>query len=92
MTRRQIGGLTDVRSERIVRLVGGAFCRGLRVTVDFDREAFVGTGVYLFAAVLERFLGLYTSLNSFTQLVARCQQDEEPLGTWAPRAGEQILL
>ena len=52
------------------------FCRGIEVTVEFDEEQYVGTGVYLFASVLERFLGLYASLNSFTQLVARTRQRE----------------
>ena len=81
-----------MRSERIVRMVGGALCRGTRVAIDFDREHFAGTSPYLLAAVLERFLGLYASINSFTQLVARVPPDEEPLHTWPPRAGEQALL
>ena len=68
------------------------FCRGLEVTVQFDEEKFVGSGVFLFASVLEKFLGLYTSLNSFTQLIATTQQREGPLKKWPPRAGEQILL
>jgi type VI secretion system protein ImpG len=42
--------------------------------------------------VLERFLGLYSSLNSFSQLVAISKQREEPLKRWPPRAGDQILL
>jgi type VI secretion system protein ImpG len=42
--------------------------------------------------VLEKFFGLYTSLNSFAQLVAITRQREEPLKRWPPRAGEQILL
>ncbi len=92
VTRRQIAAITRIETERIVRLINGAFCRGLRVKMDLDREGFVGSGAYLFAAVIECFLGLYTSLNSFTQLVARVEQDEEPLRTWPPRAGEQILL
>ncbi len=68
------------------------FCRGLEVTIEFDEEKYVGSGVFLFAAVLERFLGLYTSLNSFTQLIVKTQQREEILKRWPPRAGEQILL
>lgn len=92
VTRQQIAGIRDVKSSRVVRNVGGAFCRGLKVTVDFDREHFVGTSPYLLAAVLDRFLGLYTSLNAFSQLVARMPPEEEPLHIWPPRAGEQILL
>ena len=42
--------------------------------------------------VLERFLGLSVSLNSFTQLVARTRQREEVLRRWSPRAGAKILL
>jgi type VI secretion system protein ImpG len=92
VTRRQIAGVMGVDTDRVVRNVGGAFCRGLRVTVDFDREHFAGTSPYVLAAVLERFLGLYVSINSFSQLVARMPPDEELVSRWPPRAGEQILL
>jgi type VI secretion system protein ImpG len=64
----------------------------MEVTIQFDEEKYVGSGVFLFASVLEKFLGLYATLNSFTQLVATTQQREEPLRQWPPRAGEQILL
>lgn len=89
---RQIEGIRDVTGARIVRMVNGALCRGIRVTIDFDREHFAGTSPYLLAAVLDRFLGLYTSINSFTQLVARMPPDEEPLHTWPPRAGDHLLV
>lgn len=91
-TRRQIAGIRDVRSERVVRSVHGAFCRGLRVTLELDREHFAGTSPYLLAAVLDRFLGLYTAINAFTQLVVRMAPDQETVYTWPPRAGEQTLL
>ena len=91
-TRRQISGIRSLSSVRTIRNVGGAFCRGLKVTIDFEREHFAGTSPYLLASVLECFLGLYASINSFTQLVARMPPEEEPLHTWPPRAGEQTLL
>jgi type VI secretion system protein ImpG len=53
---------------------------------------FAGGGVFLFAAVLERFLGLYVTVNSFNQLVARTSQREEVLKRWPPRTGDQVLL
>jgi type VI secretion system protein ImpG len=52
----------------------------------------VGGGVYLFASVLEHFLGHYASLNSFSQLVATTRQRKEVLREWAPRAGQKILM
>lgn len=93
---RQITGITDVRSRRVVArppsMGWNGFCRGLEVTIEFDEEKFVGSGVFLFASVLEKFLGLYSSLNSFSQLVAITKQREEPLKRWPPKAGDQILL
>jgi type VI secretion system protein ImpG len=95
-TRAAIEGVRNVRSRRVVGRVGGhvsgGFCRGLEVTLQLDEEKFTGGGVFLFASVLERFLGLYTSLNSFTKTVVTTQQREEPLRRWPPRAGEQVLL
>ena len=96
VVQQQIAGIADVRSRRVVArpasMSWNGFCRGIEVTVEFDEAQYVGSGVYLFAAVLEKFLGLYASLNSFVQLIARTKQREEPLHRWPPRAGEQILL
>ncbi|MDQ6700321.1 MAG: type VI secretion system baseplate subunit TssF, partial [Acidobacteriota bacterium] len=50
------------------------------------------SGVFLFASVLETFLGLYASMNSFSQLVARTRQRKEALKQWPPRAGRRILI
>jgi type VI secretion system protein ImpG len=94
--RQQIDGITQLTGRQVVRrprsMPWNGFCRGLEVTIEFDEEKYVGSGVFLFAAVLEKFLGLYTSLNSFTQLIAKTRQREEALKRWPPRAGEQILL
>jgi type VI secretion system protein ImpG len=93
---RQISGITDLRSRRhfarVVSEHGISFARGIRVEMEFDEDLFVGSGVFLFASVLEHFLGLYASLNSFTQLVVRTKQRKEVLREWRPRAGQKILL
>jgi type VI secretion system protein ImpG len=94
--RKQIAGIVALSSQpHIARMVsehGVVFAQGLKVSVDMDEDAFVGTGVFLFLAVLERFLGMYTALNSFTQLTAKTQQRKGVLKQWPPRSGEQILL
>ena len=93
---KQIQGIVELASQRhfarVVSENGIAFARGTRVEMLFDEEQFVGGGVYLFASVLEYFLGLYVSMNSFSQLVARTQQRKEALREWLPRAGQSILL
>ncbi len=94
--RQLIDGIVSVGGRRVVGRVGGAaaagFCRGVEVTVEFDEQKYVDSGVFLFACVLERFLGLYASINSFSQMVARTRQGEGTLKRWPPRAGEQVLL
>ncbi|MEX2558704.1 MAG: type VI secretion system baseplate subunit TssF, partial [Pirellulales bacterium] len=91
-----IDGIVNVSSRRKVAPVtdrsGQGFCRGVEVTIEFDEEKYAGSGVFLFAAVLERFLGLYASVNSATRLVARLKQREAPLKQWPFRAGDQTLL
>jgi type VI secretion system protein ImpG len=92
----QIDGIRDVRGSpcyaRIASEHGITFARGHRVEIDFDEDRFAGSGVYLLASVLERFLGMYVSLNSFCVLVARSLQRKELLREWPPRAGSKALL
>ncbi|BCG46412.1 T6SS component TssF [Citrifermentans bremense] len=91
-TRQQVSGIVSVASRHVTRRIGALFCRGVEVTIEFDERQFVGSGVYLFASVLERFLGEYVSLNSFVQLVAKSRQRKEVIKKWAPRNGDRVLL
>jgi type VI secretion system protein ImpG len=69
-----------------------AICRGIDVTVELDARRLEGTGAFLFATVLERFLGLYASINSFTRLSVRLHGRAETLRVFPPRAGDRPLL
>jgi type VI secretion system protein ImpG len=93
---KQIEGIVAVSSQRHFARVesdnGITFARGTRVDIEFDDEQFVGGGTYLFASVIERFLGMYVSLNSFSQLSARSRQRKEVVWEWPPRAGQKVLL
>jgi type VI secretion system protein ImpG len=91
-TRQQINGLVGVQSEFVTKRIGQSFCRGVRVTMTFDEDKYVGGGLYLFAAVLESFIGQSVSVNSFSQLVANTLQRKERLKAWPPRNGNRILL
>jgi type VI secretion system protein ImpG len=96
VTQQLIEGIAAVRSRPVIGRTGGptasGFCRGTEVTIEFDEEKYVGSGLYLFASVLERFLGLYVSVNSFSQLVAMTRKGQGIVKKWPPRAGEQPLL
>lgn len=96
--RKQIDGIVAVSAEThlapITAPQGIAFVLGLRAKIEFDEAAFPAGSPYLLASVLERFLGLYSALNSFSQLEATVVRNErkEVLRQWKPRAGDQILL
>ncbi len=66
--------------------------RGIQVEMELDEQQFAGSGAYLFAAVLDRFLAGYAAINSFSQLTARSNLRKEAMGKWPPRAGTQALL
>ncbi len=93
---KQISGIVGVSSKRHFARInsesGIAFARGTQVQIEFDEEDYAGGGVYLFAAVIDHFLGLYASLNSFSQLVVKTRQRREVLKEWPPRAGQAILM
>jgi type VI secretion system protein ImpG len=92
----QISGVLNVKSAptvaRVVGEHGIAFARGRRVEIELDDEQFAGGSPFLFASVLEHFLGLYASINSFSQLAVRSKQRAGWLKEWAPRAGRKPLL
>ncbi len=96
VTQKRVGGLTDLRARRVVRRVGrgleAGFARGIEVELELDEDNYPGAGAYLFASVLERFLGLYTSINSFTQTVVRARRGQGIVKQWPPRAGEVRIL
>lgn len=95
-----VEGLIGLGSRRVVDWNSGpdgdegGFCRGVEVTLTLDEAKYVGTGPLLFASVLERFFGLYTTINSFTRLVARVRtpQGESELKRWPPRSGEHPMV
>jgi type VI secretion system protein ImpG len=91
-----IESILRVRSARHYTRVSGndsiTFARGTRIEIELDETQFVGSGAFLFASVLEHFLGLSVSLNSFTQLLVTTTQRKGPLHEWEPRAGRRILV
>jgi type VI secretion system protein ImpG len=94
VVRAHIAGISGVTSRsclsRVVSDTGIAFCRGTEVTLEFDEEQYVGAGAFLLACVLQRFLGLYAAVNSFSRVIARTRKGV--LKQWPPLAGEQFLL
>jgi type VI secretion system protein ImpG len=96
VNRQLVDGVLALSSRRTVARIdcaaGSGFCRGMEVTLELDEQKYLGIGAFLFASVLQRCLGLYASINSFTQLVVKTRQGEGILKAWPPRAGELQLI
>lgn len=77
----QIEGLREVSSKPCTRRLPMpgpiVFGRGLEITLEFDENAFRGSGVFLLGAVFERFLSRYVSINSFIETVLRSTERGE---------------
>lgn len=68
------------------------FCRGVEVDIALDEEKLKRTGAFLFASLLERFVGLAVGTNSFTELVLRIRQRPDFQKRWRPRPGQLPTL
>jgi type VI secretion system protein ImpG len=93
--RKQIEGVRSIASRAVLRRVSGAgassWVRGVEVDLTFDESAFQGSGVFLLAAVLERFFARYVSLNSFTETVLKTV-DRGEIAHWPARIGNRTLI
>ena len=91
--RRRVEGIQEVTATRETRLVGrGSVLRGQQIRIKCRSDFFAGIGdMYLFGCVLDRFIGDYAGINSYT----RVELEDAFTGavfTWPPRLGLQPLL
>nr|WP_321983229.1 type VI secretion system baseplate subunit TssF [uncultured Lichenicoccus sp.] len=95
-TRKDVEALLSVRSSPgVARVPGarpGAFCRGLDVVLEWDATLWAGGSLFLLASVLERFLALHATVNSFVRTRCVLRGRPETVASWPPRAGSQVLL
>ena len=91
-----IQGIVDINSQAATTLITSrhfsGFARGIDITVTLDESAFVGSGMVLFGAVLERFFALYCGPNNFTRLTLRSRQQEQEIARWPARTGEALVI
>lgn len=95
-SRATIAALLSVQSQRGTARVPGArpgsFCRGLDVTLEFDARAWSSMGLFLLACVMDRFLALHATVNSFVRTAVSLQGQGGTVARFAPRAGARVLV
>ncbi len=86
---RMLDGIVEIKSRFSQRIVRGAPLRGVQIDVRLNEEHFAGEGdAYLFGRVLDRFFGLYVTLNGFSQLTLHFERTGQ-IYRFKPRWGEQ---
>jgi type VI secretion system protein ImpG len=93
-TRNAIDALTGISAAPgTARAPGraGAFCRGLDIALEFDPRSWQTGGLYLLASVLERFLALHATVNSFTRTRATLRGRSGSAAAWPARSGTRVL-
>jgi type VI secretion system protein ImpG len=93
----EINSLQKMETKQITRRLGTdawrSFTKGTGITLTVDEKDPHGSlGIFLFASVLSRFFGLYTQVNSFTELTLKSTHKEGVWKTWPPHAGDQKLI
>ena len=93
--RRQIDGILSVRSEPVTRRVSGvdrlAFGRGQRVRIKLDDASFENGRMFLFSAIVDRFLAEFASVNAFVETCFE-SPDQGEFIQWPSRTGQRPTI
>jgi len=91
--RRRINGIQNVTATPESRLIGrGSILRGQLIRIECRPDHFAGIGdLYLFGCMLDRFLGTYAGINTYTR-VEMIDALSGAAFKWPPRLGQQTLL
>jgi len=95
-TRLALDGLIGVTATQgVARLPGarpGSLARGIEIGLQFEPQAWTAGGLFLLAAVLERFLALQVSINGFVRTSASLRGRSGTVANWPARSGTRVLL
>ncbi|QBQ35067.1 type VI secretion system baseplate subunit TssF [Pseudoduganella plicata] len=95
VSRRQIAAVAGLRRKPASAWLrdrhGTVAVQGVEVTLLVDPSAFAGTGLHLFARVVDHVLAHTVQLNGFVQTVLTAANTEEELLRCAPRNGKYLL-
>lgn len=92
----EIEGISAMQTRKVLRRIGPdawrGFRRGTEIELVFDTMKYKGSSALLLASVLRHFFGLYSSVNTFTQVVAKRSTIDGEWKRWAPRDSEREIL
>lgn len=93
--RRQLDGVLAMSARPSTRRLSGAdrhaFVRGLTLSLRLDDAAFENSRMFLFSAVLDRFLSEFASVNSFVETRFESPEQGE-FAHWPPRLSQRPTI
>ena len=88
----KISALEKLKVTPARRLMRGQPLAGILIEIEASKRNFADEGdLYLMGQILNRFFGLYSSMNTYTQMVLR-EKDEGEVYRWPPRLGFSPLI
>lgn len=88
---RLIAGVVDLDHKQTTAWMqhdyGSSLVYGIEVHITVEEEAFTGSGIHLFAQVMDQFLALYVQVNSYVELVLLSQRDRKEILRCKRRSG-----
>jgi len=89
---KRIAGIEKVEAKGSNRLVSGIMMRGQEISLRLRQDHFASLGdLFLFGSMLDYFLGVYASMNTYTRLQAEEVQTGERY-QWPARVGDRFLI
>jgi type VI secretion system protein ImpG len=88
---RTIDAVADVATQPAIARIRGVTVSGVDVRIAFDPGRIEEGRAVVFGSVLDRFLGLHATVNTFTRLTLRMEGRTDDLAAFPARAGEGAL-
>jgi type VI secretion system protein ImpG len=89
---KRIAGIQSIACRAADQLVGRVIMRGRELRLDVRQDHFAGAGdLFLFGSIIDHFLGLFASMNTFTQLTIKEVLKGE-VQQWPARIGDHPLI
>lgn len=92
--RREVDGIREVHtspvSRRIADRIRPSFVRGQHLRITLDEASFENGRMFLFSAVVERFLSEFAAVNSFVETSFESQQGM--VAQWPARLGQRPTI
>ena len=88
---RTIDAVSDVSTRPAIARIRGVTVSGVDVRITFDPGRIEEGRAVVFGAVLDRFLGVHATVNTFTRLSLSMEGRTDAIATFPARAGEGAL-